>query len=205
MSATWTSKSGIREVKSLLSNPALTCRALAVLAFALTLTACGLTAPRGSEGYADLESLGLSDTDRVLSLSIGPAVLRFAARHVEDDPETRALLSSLDGVRVRVYEIDGDAGRVAARMDRMSANLQDDGWERVVLVREQAETVHMLLRMTEGRISGMTVLVCDGDREAVVVNLMGDIRPEHFSDVMVALDVDAPGVENVQVADPQGS
>ena len=122
-----------------------------------------------------------------------------------DDPETRALLSSLDGVRVRVYEIDGDAGRVAARMDRMSANLQDDGWERVVLVREQAETVHMLLRMTDGRISGMTVLVCDGDREAVVVNLMGDIRPEHFSDVMVALDVDAPGVENVQVADPQGS
>ena len=201
MSATWTSKSGTRRVRGLLSKFTLPCRALAALALALTLTACGLTAPRGSNGYADLESPGLSDTDRVLSLSIGPALLRFAARHVEGDPETRALLNSLEGVRVRVYEIDGDAGRVAERMDRMSANLQGDGWERVAVVREGAETLHMLLRTTEGGIRGMTVLVCDGEREAVVVNLMGDIRPERFSDVMVALDVNTPGVEDVQVAD----
>jgi hypothetical protein len=178
-------------------------RVLAAALFLVTLSACGLTAPKSSMGYADLESLGLADTDRVLALSIGPSLLHFAARHVDNDPQTKALLQSLDGVRVRIYEIDGDAARVAGRIDRMSANLQDEGWEPVVLVREDKETVHMLLRTVDGRIHGMTVLVSDGDREAVVVNLMGDIRPDQFGDVMVALDVGTPGVESIQPADSE--
>lgn len=168
------------------------------------LAACGVTAPRGSDGFANLDSLGLSDTDRVLTLSIGPALLNFAAGHVDDDPETRALLQSLDGVRVRVYEIDGDPGRVASRMDRMSIKLQADGWEPVLRVRESRETLHMLVRTVDGRIRGMTVLGCDGDSEAVVVNLMGEIRPEQFSAVMVALDVDTPAVKTGQAGDSRG-
>jgi hypothetical protein len=39
----------------------------------------------------------------------------------------------------------------------------------------------------------------------VVVNLMGEIQPQQFSDVMVALDVDAAGVEEVQPRDDQES
>ena len=166
----------------------------------LALAACGLTAPRSNDGYADLESLGMSDTDRVLSLSIGPALLRFASSHIDDDPEIRELLRGLDGVRIRIYEIDGDAGRVAVRINTMSRHLQDDGWEPVLLVREENEATHMLLRMIDGRICGMTVLVSDGESEAVVINLMGDIRPRQFGEVMVALDVHAPGIRDVQPA-----
>lgn len=177
----------------------------ALLALALLLAGCGLTAPRSSDGFADLDSLGIADTDRVLSISVGPALLRFAARHVDNDPETQALLRSLDGVRIRIYEIDGDAARVANRMGGMSRRLQDDGWESVMTIREESERVHMLLRTTEGRISGMTVLVSDGESEAVIVNLMGDIRPEQFSDVMVALDVDAAGVKDVEPGEDQES
>lgn len=165
---------------------------------ALSLTACGLTAPRSSEGFADLDSLGMMDTDRVINISIGPTLLRFAALHIDDEPETQALLRGLDGVRVRIYEIDGDAGRVAARIASMSHSLQDDGWEAVVTVREEDEETHMLVRVIDGQIHGMTVLVSDGETEAVVVNLMGDIQPEQFGEVMVALDVDAGGVKDVQ-------
>jgi hypothetical protein len=170
----------------------------------LVLAACGLTAPRSSDGFADLDSLGIADTDRVLSLSVGPALLGFAARHVDDDPETQALLRSLDGVRIRIYEIDGDARRVAARMGRMSDRLQQDGWEPVMLVRSEDEQAHMLLKVVGEQVRGMTVLVCDGDSEAVVINLMGDIRPEQFSDVMVALDVDAAGAEGVRPVEDAG-
>ncbi len=166
----------------------------------LAMGACGITAPKSNDGYADLESLGMRDTDRVISLSIGPALLHFAARHMDEDPETRELLRSLDGVRIRIYEIDGDASRVNQRIFTMSQHLQEDGWQPVVLVREQNEEVHMLMRLEGDHISGMTVLVSDGESEAVIVNLMGEIRPEQFGDVMVALDVEAPGVEDVQVA-----
>jgi hypothetical protein len=178
---------------------------LAALVVTFSLSACGITAPRSNEGFADLDSLGVSDTDHVLSLSVGPALLRFAARHVDNDSETQALLRSLEGVRVKVYEIDGDAGRVAERMSRMNGRLQDDGWETVMTVRSGTERVYMLLRVVDEEIRGMTVLVSDGESEAVIVNLMGTIRPEQFSDVMVALDVDAAGIERVEMVEGQES
>ena len=172
---------------------------LLVLVLLVSLGGCGITAPRGNEGYADLDSLGMMDTDRVISLSIGPTLLHFAARYIDDDPEVRDLLRSLDGVRVRVYEVNGDASRVAGRLQHMSTKMQDDGWQPVMLVRQEDEQVHMLMRMVDDQIRGMTVLVLDGDEEAVIVNLMGRIQPEQFSDVMVALDVDAGGVDEVEI------
>lgn len=173
---------------------------LLLMAFLVLLSGCGITAPRGNVGYADLDSLGVLDTDRVISLSLGPTVLHFAARYIDDDPEVRDLLRSLDGVRVRIYEVDGDVQKVALRMENMSTELQEDGWIPVALVREENEQVHMLLRMKDDEIRGMTVLIMDGHSEAVIVNLMGEIHPEQFSDVMVALDVGADGVEDVQIA-----
>ena len=170
----------------------------------LLLGACGITAPRGSDGFADLESLGVRDTNRVVNLSIGPTLLHFAAAFIDDEPELRELLRSLDGVRVRVYEIDGDASRVASRIYEMSQHLQEKGWESVLLVRDDDEETHMLLRNVGGRISGMTVLVSDGDSEAVIINLIGEIQPEQFGGVMLALDVDAPAVESVRLAGHEG-
>lgn len=178
--------------------------ALAAVALSACLVACGFTAPRSSEGFADLDSLGMADTDVVMTLSLGPAILRFASSHIEDDPETRALLKGLDGVRIRIYEIDGDASRVAGRISTMSDNLVEDGWSPVMRVREDSEQTHMLVRMRDEGIVGLTVLVTDGDSEAVIVNVMGEIQPEQFSDVMVALDVEAPGVKEVEVAPENG-
>ncbi len=175
-------------------------RLLGIASLSIALCACGLTAPRSSDGYADLESLGMYDTDKVMTLSIGPTLLRFAASHVDDDPEVRDLLKGLDGVRIRIYEINGDAGRVATRIDSMSRHLQDDGWEPVLLIREEDEATHMLLRTVDGQICGMTVLVSDGESEAVVINLMGEIKPQQFGDVMLALDTDTPGTGEVQLA-----
>lgn len=175
-------------------------RILAALALVLALGACSLTAPRSSAGYADLESLGVRDVDRVMTLSIGPALLRFAAAHIDDDPELQELLRGLEGVRIRIYEIDGDAGRVATRINTMSRHLQDDGWEPVLSMREGSEATYMLLRVVDQQVRGMTVLVSDGESEAVVINLMGDIRPEQFGEVMVALDADSPETDAVQQA-----
>jgi hypothetical protein len=181
-------------------RPRLLPRLLSVLSLCVLLPACGLTAPRSNEGFANLDSLGVRDVDQVMTLSIGPALLHFAASHIDDDPEVRALLKGLDGVRIRIYEIDGDAARVATRIGTMSKGLQDDGWESVLSVRDGAEVTHMLLRVVDEQVCGMTVLVSDGDSEAVVINLMGEIRPEQFGEVMMALDVDTSAVETADLA-----
>lgn len=167
--------------------------AMALIAFALS--SCGITAPRGNEGYANLDSPGVSDTDRTMSLSLGRTTLHFAARFLDDDPETQALLRSLDGVRIRIYEVNGDAGRIEQNFERMGSKLGNDGWDPVMLVSEDGELVQMFSKSSASGIQGLTIVSADSE-EVVVVNVMGDIAPEHFGDVMVALDVDdAPEVQ----------
>ena len=162
---------------------------------ALMLSSCGITAPRSNDGYANLDSPGVNDTNRTMSLSLGPTTLRFAARFLDDEPETQALLRSLDGVRVRIYEVHGDTDRIALKFDHMGSKLSNDGWQPIMLVREEGELVQMFSKSSSRGMQGLTIVSAD-DEEVVVVNVMGDIQPEHFGDVMVALDVDdAPEVQ----------
>ena len=64
-----------------------------------------------------------------------------------------------------------------------------------MLVREEGELVQMYAKPSGSSIKGLTIVSADGD-EVVVVNVMGDIDPRHYTDVMVALDVhDAPEVQ----------
>ena len=164
---------------------------------AFMLSSCGITAPRSNEGYANLDSPGMSDTDRTMSLSLGRTTLRFAARFLDDEPETQALLRSLDGVRIRTYEVHGDNERIARNFEHMGSKLSKDGWSPVMLVREEGELVQMYAKPSDGHIQGLTIVSADGD-EVVVVNIMGDIDPSYYQDVMVALDVN--NVPDVQIA-----
>jgi hypothetical protein len=168
---------------------------LALILATLILSSCHITAPRSNEGYANLDSPGISDTDRTMSLSLGKTPLRFAARFLDDEPETQALLRSLDGVRVRIYEVHGDNERIAGKFDHMGNKLSKHGWQPVMLVREEGELVQMFAKSSGAGLQGLTVVSADSE-EVVVVNIMGDIDPAHYSDVMVALDVDdAPDVQ----------
>ena len=177
----------------------------ALLCFlALSFTACGITAPRSNEGFAELDSPGVFNTDNSVTISIGPTLLRFAAAHLDDDPEARALLRGLDGVRIRVYEIENNSAQVAKRIDAMQGKLLEAGWEPVMLVRDDGEVTHLLAKFSDDRILGLTLLALEdaneGSGEVVVINLMGEIQPQNFSQVMVALDVDKKSARDVQVA-----
>ncbi len=161
----------------------------------LLVSSCGITAPRSNDGYANLDSPGMIDTDRTMSLSLGRLPLRLAARFLDDDPETQALLRSLDGVRIRIYEVHGDSERVVQKLDRMGNKLQNDGWSPVMLIREEGELVQMYAKASGKGIKGLTIVSAD-EEDVVVINVMGDIDPKYYNDVMVALDVDdAPEVQ----------
>ena len=171
-----------------------TCAVLVSMTLVLLVSGCGISAPRSNAGYADLDSLGMADTDTTVSLSFGPTVLRMAAGFIDDDPETKEMLLSLDGVRVRVYDVVDGRERVAQRIDDMRAKLQRQGWETVVTVQEGDERTHVLVKMSGPDIAGLTVFALD-EHEAVIVNVMGNLSPESFAGTMAALDVDVPGVQ----------
>lgn len=161
------------------------------LAGVLVITACGITAPSRNEGYADFDSLGYRDVDSTMSLSIGPSILRLVAIGNMDDPHAQALLGGVTGVRVKAYDIIGDEERVFQRIDAMRRDLQEDGWVPVVQVQEVGERTVMLIKTRGEHIVGLTVLTSDR-REAVMVNVLGELQPEMFAEAMVALDIDVP-------------
>jgi hypothetical protein len=78
-------------------------------------------------------------------------------------------LPAAAGVRVHLYEIDGDAARV--RRMHASRKLVADGWSRWALVRSENEQAHMLMKIVQ-RLRHDRAGLRRRDR-AVVVNLMG--------------------------------
>ncbi len=158
-------------------------RYLAVILIAGLLSGCGITAPQNNIGFADLDALSWRDVDTTMTLSLGPTALGFAAAMVKDDPAVQRLLKNLEGVRVKIYQIEGEPATVAEDLNGMSAQLQGSGWQPVIRVREPDEVTHMLVRMDGDQIAGMTVLTSDS-AEVVLVNIMGNIQPEQFATVM---------------------
>ena len=155
---------------------------VAVSVLSLMLLGCGLTAPSSGPGYARFdvpEGAGLESDTR---LSIGPALLRFAARHVDDDPSTKALLKSLDGVRVNVSRL-GPGADYAALSDQLSLAAEQafgEQWNPVVRVAEDDSRVHIFLKENAGLIRGLAVLALDHE-ELVFVNIMGELAPEQIA------------------------
>jgi hypothetical protein len=93
--------------------------------------------------------------------------------------------------------VTGDTGRITRNFERMGGKLLDDGWDPVMLVREEGELVQMYARLTDGRMRGLTIVSAD-ESEVVVINVMGDIDPVYYGDVMLALNVE--GAPEVQIA-----
>ncbi|MEM9184441.1 MAG: DUF4252 domain-containing protein [Pseudomonadota bacterium] len=165
-------------------------RVAAAAALLTLLTGCGITAGRGA-GFASFSPP--PEADRVVGISLGALPLKLARVVMDDDdPEVKMILKELRGVRVFVYELDSpvSADALAPTLD----TLDRKGWEPVVAVREDGETVHVLLKTDRhDAVRGMVVLAADG-RELVMVNLMGRLRPEMFNAYMDDLSIDAPRV-----------
>ena len=68
-------------------------------------------------------------------------------------------------------------------------------------------TFPLLVKSLDGSIRGLTVLTSYGEAGVVVINLMVEIQPARFREVMLAPEIDSPGVENLQCMDTmnQGS
>lgn len=162
-------------------------RMIAAVFLILALAGCGITAPRDNPGYVDLDALSWRDVDTVMTLSLGPTALGLVAHAMDEDPKAQAILRSLDGVRIQVYELEGDPASVAADLNDLSLELRALGWEPAIRVQEGQEVTHVLMKMSGKNIAGLTVLTSDA-LEAVLINVMGTVSPEQLDNTMAALE-----------------
>ncbi len=93
------------------------------------------------------------------------------------DDAAAELLAGIEGIRVQVYEDVEDSEAVVDFIDEAASRLESAGWQRAVYVQDdEDERVQMYLRFEAGEVSGMTVMIADGD-EAVFINMAGTIDP----------------------------
>lgn len=99
-----------------------------------------------------------------------------------DEPEIAALLAGLQRIRVHVIGVEeSNRAELSARITKSRDDLVQLGWQRVVSVREDKQSVDVFLKAATGEdIDGIVVTVLNDDEQAVFVNIVGNIKPEQI-------------------------
>lgn len=165
---------------------------LAVLAGGTANLACAGTSP----GEVELGKFSdLSKGNKYVEINVRGTLLALAARLVDkQQPEAAKLLRSVQLVRVYVVGLTEDnRGETEKRISGITAQLEKSGWDRVVTVQEKdnANVGVFVKARGEESLEGVVVTVLDGNKqEAVVVNVVGDIKPEQLAALGEAMNIE---------------
>jgi hypothetical protein len=168
---------------------------VALLSFLLIGFAGYLIASTGIKsqpGYANLTLPGFFSTKTALSINVGPMGMKpvqwIVRRIVNASDETLELpervmlgvLQDVQGVQLRVYEIDNDRHVFKQAIDESIVSLRQDDWQTVLVVNEDDQRIVMMQSEAGGVISGISVLASTPDN-AVFINLVGQLDPVNIA------------------------
>ena len=148
-------------------------------------------------GYFPIDELQfLSPDDLSVEINLRGAMLRLIGKvAADDDPEFALVMKNLEAIRVQIAPTDRlQADTVRKGLDTGVAMLENLGWYRMVLTRDEGEEVHIYGREDEGDLQGLTVLAIE-DEEVIVLNLVGRIDPDQLGSLMSGLDLPEVTVE----------
>ena len=164
---------------------------IGLIALFLALPVYASTA--GQVDFADLsEHYGEPKIEINLSSALMGIVGSFAK---SEDPEVAELLSNLEFIKVRVYDLHGEAEKANDTIDRVSKTLRSENWETLVTVNnnEENQKVRIFSKTTNNIIDGIVVMVVSPEKqsgEAVFINIVGEIDPQKVAKITDSLDID---------------
>jgi len=152
----------------------------------------------GDEGYIDLDLGGLSKKygEPKVEVNLDGTMLGLISQFSEGgDPELPELLSSLDSVRVRIFNLNNQIQGAFEVVDDVTKTIRKKGWKPLVTVNEQHERVRIFAKYTEKKMDGLVVMVVDsasiseeqGSGEFVFINIVGEIDPSNVKKVTESL------------------
>lgn len=154
-------------------------------------------------GYVDLTNLsGLSGVEANVEVSLKTPLLDLITNLISaEDEEVAQFISKLMQVTVSIYESDNiDIDEVIDSMVIIADELDTEGWDRMMRIREGSEHVDVYFRISESAefIHGIAIMVAEPGK-TVLVNIVGDINANDITalgrrfniDELVDLDIDA--------------
>ncbi len=172
-------------------------------ALAIGLLAASLTLPAQAQdrselasnpGYVDLSQVGSwFNTTPNIEVNLMGTLLDLIAGSADDgESDFSALVSQLKAIQVRGYPMRGASIEdIRQRVDAFSAQMEQDGWERVVYIRDNEELVNIYVRPNGDSIAGLTVLATDpSDDESIFINIVGSISPDQIGKIGRGLNIE---------------
>ena len=164
--------------------------ATAILTFALSVSRAAETP---EPGHVDFGTFSRAAGGEFVEVNLSGAVLSLAARFVpKEEADVAKLVSGLQEVRVNVIGLnDENRDEITNRIQRIRTTLAEQGWERIVSVQDKADDVGIYLKtLGKDAIAGLTIVVMDGKKEAVFVNIVGNIKVEQLAVLGDRLNID---------------
>lgn len=154
------------------------------LAVAATTVATAVMAAEGP-GFVDFGKLSPSASGgEFVEVNIQSNLISMVARLARaHEPEVADLIGGLKAIRVNVIGLrDDNRAEVEQQVKSIREQLAAKGWERIVTVQQDKQDVGVYMK-TRGdeAVEGLVVTVLDGGSEAVLVNIVGSIKPEQIT------------------------
>jgi Domain of unknown function (DUF4252) len=148
--------------------------------------ATAFASPEPASGDVDFGNLLPAAEGKFVEVNLSAGLLKFAATIAgKQEPQAADLLRNLRHVRVNVIDLnDGNRSATVGRVQAIRRELAGQGWAQIVSVREppKGDDVQIFAKTRgEEAIEGLVVTVIEGDRQVVLVNVVGDIKPEQIA------------------------
>ena len=144
-------------------------------------------------GQIDFGSFTPKSKGEFVEVNVTGTIISMAARFIEkDEPEVAKVLNGLHLVHVNVIGVDDDnRADLETKAQKIRKQLEGTGWERIVMAQQQDQNVGVYLK-TENKdtVQGLVVTVMDGNKQAVFVNIVGNIKPEQLAMVGERLHIE---------------
>ncbi|HVR34806.1 MAG TPA: DUF4252 domain-containing protein [Methylomirabilota bacterium] len=146
------------------------------------------TVRAASDGHVDFGKLSALATEggQFVEVNVRSNLIAMVARLAEtQEPEAAGLLKRLHQVHVNVIGLsEENREALGEKVKSIRAQLEADGWDRVVTVKERDQDVGVYLKLRdEEAVEGIVVTVIDPGQAGVFINVVGDIRPEELAEI----------------------
>lgn len=163
----------------------------------LALALVTLGARAAEPGYVDLGKFTPAEGCQYVEVNLHSPLLKFAAMFADhDNPQAAELLRNIKQVRVNVVGYnDKTHADLTEHVTKIRHDLEGQGWEQIVTVKDSRhhdQDVAVYVKMNgEDSIDGVVVTVLDpDDKQAVLVNVVGNIKPEQIAALGQQLHID---------------
>jgi hypothetical protein len=167
---------------------------------AVLLLLCALSAQAqqdlsGHPGFVDLDRIRIPvGAANITEVNLGPELLKMAMKMDTGEEGLSQALDGLFGIRVKSFDLTPElVGQIRPIVDDIQAQLDNDGWKRLVYVKEGEELVIVSMKYDpadEKRVAGMMVIAFEPGDEATFVNIVGSIDLADLGGLMDGMEMD---------------